>query len=243
MMMFSSDLRIFVISAWLLLLSTVSHADLITTATDITNPTVIDFRQFAQSEDFIFTAGPVQIGGLVGENIQWSTTNALSVIGNGRHGLTANGVWNSGRNGYTALNAGPPNTMRYDFIGFTVSNVGGFLNYGTNSARNVAPIIEALDINDIVLESYNLELLAPIVTPSSFNEGAFRGISRLSSDIAAFRVGNNNFVLDDLTFSGISRTVTAPPDPIPEPSTMLLFGTGLLVMMLYVWRRERLQQS
>ena len=34
-----------------------------------------------------------------------------------------------------------------------------------------------------------------------------------------------------------------PSNPIPEPSTMLLFGTGLLVMIVYVWRRERLQQS
>lgn len=31
--------------------------------------------------------------------------------------------------------------------------------------------------------------------------------------------------------------------PIPEPSTMLLFGTGLVVMILYVWRRERTQPS
>lgn len=37
-----------------------------------------------------------------------------------------------------------------------------------------------------------------------------------------------------------------PPDPdsnpIPEPSTLLLFGTGLVVMIVYVWRRERTQQ-
>ncbi len=31
--------------------------------------------------------------------------------------------------------------------------------------------------------------------------------------------------------------------PIPEPSTLLLFGTGMVVMILYVWRRERLQPS
>jgi len=30
---------------------------------------------------------------------------------------------------------------------------------------------------------------------------------------------------------------------VPEPSTMLLMGTGLLVLILYVWRRERLHQS
>jgi len=49
-----------------------------------------------------------------------------------------------------------------------------------------------------------------------------------------------------LQFTGLSEVkfngdVTVAP--IPEPSTLLLFGTGLLVMVLYVWRRERLQPS
>jgi len=32
------------------------------------------------------------------------------------------------------------------------------------------------------------------------------------------------------------------PTPIPEPSTMLLMGSGLLLMGGYVWRRERFKQ-
>ena len=36
--------------------------------------------------------------------------------------------------------------------------------------------------------------------------------------------------------------VATTANPIPEPSTFLLFGSGLLMMVLYVWRRERSQQ-
>ena len=41
----------------------------------------------------------------------------------------------------------------------------------------------------------------------------------------------------------ISAIPPSTTSPIPEPSTLLLFGTGLVVMILYVWRRERLHQS
>ncbi len=34
----------------------------------------------------------------------------------------------------------------------------------------------------------------------------------------------------------IEQACTAP---VPVPSTFLLFGSGMLVMIVYVWRRER----
>ena len=45
-------------------------ASLITSVGDLSGPTVIDFSQFGA---FQFTAGPVQIGGLVGEDVQART--------------------------------------------------------------------------------------------------------------------------------------------------------------------------
>lgn len=62
---------------------------------------------------------------------------------------------------------------------------------------------------------------APINTsPTSVNEGAFRGILRGSNDISSFRVTANFAVLDDLTFTRV-----------PEPASALLLtlgGLGLL---------------
>ena len=39
---------------------------------------------------------------------------------------------------------------------------------------------------------------------------------------------------------GIEQAGTAP---VPVPSTFLLFGSGMLVVIVYVWRRERAQQA
>jgi hypothetical protein len=70
-----------------------------------------------------------------------------------------------------------------------------------------------------LLESYNLWEIAPINTPGSYNDGAFRGIGLETSIISYFGVTGYLPVVDDLSF-----TTT----PIPEPATMLLLGTGLL---------------
>ena len=78
-------------------------------------------------------------------------------------------------------------------------------------------MIEALGISGNILESYNIEALAPISTPGGLNAGAFRGISRAQGDIYGFRLSNRITVVDDLTF------VKA----VPEPSIIGLFATGL----------------
>jgi len=56
-------------------------------------------------------------------------------------------------------------------------------------------------------------------------------------------VGFNWRALPFSTSTYFTANLGTSHSPIPEPSTMLLMGTGLLVMILYVWRRERLQQS
>ena len=110
-----------------LALSGAAHAALITSSPGGT--TVVDFSQFDGAFDF--TAGPVQVGDLVGEDIVWSSTSSNSVIGNGAYGLGDNGSWDSGRNGYVGLNNtfAPGDYIQFDFNDGPVSVVGGFVNY------------------------------------------------------------------------------------------------------------------
>lgn len=204
-----------------------ARAALVTSADQLGNATVIDFSEF--SGNWLRTSGPVQIGNPVGRNIEWFTTYGDSVIGNEGYGLSANGSWNSGRQGYTGLNTAS-GAMTFRFNDAPVSGVGGFVNYATPGYG--AAIIEVLDQNGAVLESYDVTALAPISTPGATNAGAFRGIVRPQADIYALRLNNSYDVLDDLTFT------SAPAVPVPTLSTWaMLLLAGLLGMLGVIRRR------
>ena len=195
-----------------------ADAALITVEAAILTPTVVDFSQF--SGEFVIGSGPLQIGGLVGQDIVWSTTFSNSVIGTDLYSLVDNGGWTSDLRGYTGLSTGT-GTMRYQFNTGPVSSVGGFVNYAPGFGPNV--VISALASDNTVLESYDISLLAPILTPGRFNAGGFRGISRSTADIFAFTVSNQYVVLDDLRFRSAQVS-----QPVPEPATMTLLGLGAL---------------
>lgn len=116
-------------------------ASLITSVGDLSGPTVIDFSQFGA---FQFTAGPVQIGGLVGEDVTWESTSSNSVIGNGSYNLGGNGTWTAGRDGYTGTNSDTAE-MTYRFNDGPVNGVGGFMNYTINFDGPSDAFIFALD--------------------------------------------------------------------------------------------------
>ena len=199
-----------------------ASADFITNAGDVGEPS----KTIAFTTDFFGGTGPVQIGAAVGENITWSSTDSFSVVNHsGIYGLVANGDWHGfGANGYTGLNT-DIGEMTFRFLSGLVSQVGGFINYAPGFGPDV--LIKAYDINGALLESYNVNMLAPISTPNGLNEGAFRGISRATNDIAAFSVSNSYVVLDNLKFSRLEV------EPAPLPPTAIPLGLGALVFAFF----------
>jgi hypothetical protein len=193
-----------------------ANAVLVTNPASLGSSTVIDFSQF---DSFLFTAGPVQIGSLVGSDVRWESTSGNSVLGDGGYGLGSNGFWDAGRDGFSGTNSDTA-VMTYRFLDGPVAGVGGFVNYTIAPDGPSNAIISVLDANDVVLESYNIVALAPISTPSALNDGAFRGILRNSADIHAFRLSNKFSVLDDLRFT----------NQVPEPSSIVLAAMSLTGM-------------
>lgn len=200
------------------------------TVNNIGNPVVIGFDDF--DVPYIFSAGPHQVGNLVGLDVVLTSTDSSTVIGYGSYGLNGNGEWQRGANpvlgGLVGLNT-DSGSFLFTFNGFTVSAVGGFINYADLNYSDV--IIDALDSGFNVLESYNITQLAPISTPGGTDQGAFRGIARATADIAAFRVSNAYVVLDDLTLGDATGTV------IPEPGTWALSVSALAALALLRRRR------
>lgn len=212
-----------------------ASAGLITSTAGIGAPSkTVDFSQF--SAPFVSTIGPVQIGGLVGENITWSSSLATAVIGSGQYLLGGNGQWNTPQ---TFTGSGDDTAvMTYRFLDGPVNAVGGFLNYGIDPAFVEPVLLQALDINGNVLESYDLLTLAAISTPGGLNEGAFRGIARATNDIYGFAISGRGIVLDDLTFSRAPVSAT-----VPEPATLWLVAVGAVTAAGVLRRSRRLPQS
>jgi hypothetical protein len=207
-----------------------ARADLITTGFGAN--TVIDFSQFA-GIGYNFTFGPDQIGEAVGLDVMFTAnpfvggnSRSGSVLGSGDYGLGSNGDWRGDKT-YSGLDSSSGG-MTYTFNFGLVSTVGGFVNYATGYGT---VIIEALNRSGNILESHMLDVEAPISTPAGLNEGAFRGIQRASADIAAFRVSNAYVVLDDLAFN-------RSPGPVPEPATLILFGSGAVALATRKVRRK-----
>jgi hypothetical protein len=130
--------------------------------------------------------------------------------------LGNNGVWDSSNAGYTALN-NPTGSIRYTFAE-NVNSVGAFMNYLPDANNHV--VVTAYNRSGEVLESYDINNLAPISTFRGVNQGAFRGIQRTMSDIAMFEVSNSYVVLDHLSY-GLGS-------PTPEPGSLAMMFMGIV---------------
>jgi len=75
--------------------------------------------------------------------------------------------------------------------------------------------MRVLDKNGAILESHDIGAEAPISTPNGSNDGAFRGVSHPSADIAAIEfLITGVMVIDDLAFSQTPAPVEAQPPVI-----------------------------
>ena len=200
-----------------------AHAVLLTTDT-IPDSTVINFDAQATVSN---VPGPIQIGTVVGEDIEVSGSPDTGLYTNfNGWGLLDNGTWGGGMT-YISANDARPGDLIFHFNDGPVSAVGGFMNYAPEVLGDLT--ISVLDEFMVELESYNITALADIVTPGGFNEGAFRGIDRGVDDIHYFVINGFVPVLDDFTFT---RSAS-----VPEPGTLALLGIGLLGMGAAIRRK------
>ena len=211
--------------------TSLTQAALITTNMMSVSDDFSNFGDFMTFGSFIPPSEPVTLA----SGATWASEYNDSLIGNGyyslKEGINGNGYWDVGRNGFTGL-AIDGGSMTFSFES-DVNYVGGFMNY--YSSTNFDVKIEAIARDERVLESYIIndqvsDPLAFISTPGGINDGAFRGILRDTSDIAAFRVSNGYAVLDDLTFGTAA---------VPVPAAMWLFGSVLLGLVAVARRKAR----
>ncbi len=189
------------------------------------NPGLTNSVTFTSISPTGFQSGPIVVGGVT---ISEASNNPY-VMGN--YGLLDNGAWDD--------QSGVGTSVNNEFLRFTfaapVSAAGGFMNYCVTgpSFCDGSPILRAFDVDNNLVASYDLSLLAPISTPNGLDDGAFRGIDGGGAQIAYLELGNDFVVQRDLEFdNAVSAT--------PEPGTMTLLVTGLVGLGAAVRRRRNI---
>jgi hypothetical protein len=190
-------MRTLTVTAVVLVLLVVSAGA--TVVTSIAGGSVTAFPQLNY-----FGTGPQTFG----NGITWTSTFFFSVFGYGStYDYGTNGYWD--RFNLAGTNS-PTEPMTFAFA-TPVTEVGGFLNYNPRFGNGV---IAAYDSGNKLIESYTLSF----ATGGGLNTGAFYGFQE-STPIAYFTLSG--------AFIGITNLTTLGSSSTPEPSSLLLLGTGL----------------
>ena len=175
-----------------------------------------------------------------GPGITWSSTNAFdgggSVFGftpglpcpYNCYSFSANGNWTGGLAPMAGLNDstdyyGNTDTMTFAFAS-PVGAVGGFLNYLPGSSNPDHRRGMGFDGTNLIEPAFALTF----ATGGGNDSGAFYGFRESTANISYFTLTDN--------FVGITNLTTGPPNAVPEPSSLLLIGTGLLGVIGYTRR-------
>lgn len=189
------------------------------------NPFTYDFSE----PPSVFSAGPENFNaGPVG--VVYTSLSSSSVYNfTGGYGLTTNGSWNSGREGYLGTNCGGAQctiSLTFDTL---LAGIGGFVNYSRGDGAPAT--MQIFDASGGLLETFDVSNAAPIVTPNTTNDGAFRGFLRPTTDIARLDIFGEYIVFDDLQ-------IVTDAARVPVPATLPLL-LGALLTAGAVARRRR----